>query len=255
MEQDKLIEMTGQSNYQSAPRLVVNEVLINGDGDIEQRDGQYVHKGGYFRKRIWVGKPEDAKPEDVRLGENVDVIFLKVRRKLVQRSNEGGIVRSTNEHNSADDVVSVFEEGKKVFTGSARKARETYDGLRTIQVVYALFVDGTKEPELVRVTIKGASLGSDSRDKKYPNFYEYLGSFGKEALCQYVTRLGVVLEEGKKKYYTVTFTKGERVAGDMLEMFVIPQLTNVHEHTQSVVKADDEGYGEMAVEECNGLPT
>lgn len=235
MDAQTLLEMTGQENYQGVPRLTLNEVLINGDGDIEEVDGQIVHKGGYFRKRLWIDKPENGRPEETNIGKDVKIIFLKVRRKLVQRSNDGQIVRSTNEHNTADDMVDVFEGGKKVFAGSARDGREKFDGLRTVQVVYGLLVDSTKEPELVRLTIKGASLGSDSRAKELPDFYQYLSSFGKEPLCTYVTNLGVASEQGKKKYYTITFTRGDRVGEDMMEMFVLPKLTLVHEHT---TKAD-----------------
>lgn len=234
MTPEQLREMTGQENYQGTPRLVLNEILLNGDGDIEEVDGKIVHKGGYFRKRMWVGKKEDAKPEDVRLGDRVKVIFLKVRRKLVQRSNDGQIVRSTNEHNTVHDIVDVFESNQSVFTGSARAAREKLDGLRTVQVVYALLLDGTKEPELVRVTIKGASLGSDARPKELPDFYQYLGSFGNTPLCSFITELGCVLEQGKKKYFTMTFAQGDRVADDRMPV-VIEQLQAVQEHT---VKAD-----------------
>lgn len=92
----------------------------------------------------------------MKLGDRVQVIFLKVRRKLVQRGDLGKIMYSTSEHNAATDVVDLFGKNGYIERGSAKALRERYPGLRTIQVVYALLLEGVKEPELVRITIKGA---------------------------------------------------------------------------------------------------
>src|SRR4051812_43355251 len=93
---EELAEMSGEAAYRSPRGLELNEILINGDGDIvENSDGTYTKKGGYFRKRILVGrKNNDEKPEEVNLGGEVSIIFLKIRRRLVERGDKGVMVRS-----------------------------------------------------------------------------------------------------------------------------------------------------------------
>jgi len=242
MNHDELKSLTGQENYQGGERLVLNEVLLNGDGDIETDEagqpittptGAVKRKGGYFRKRIWIGRTdENAKPEEVNLGPEIRIIMLKIRRKLVERTAKGEILRSTNEHNTVEDTVSVFEGRTKVFTGSAREARETYPGLRTVQYVYALLSQGsgTAEPELVRVTVKGASLGSEVRPENEPAFYRYISSL-KEPICTYVTKLGVLLEHGMKTYFSMSFAQAGAVPESLMPL-VLEKLQYVHEHTE-----------------------
>src|SRR4051812_31044401 len=92
---------SGESAMRGARPLELNEVSLNGDGGATQDSaGNWKPNGGYFRKRILVGKPKDQKPEEIDLGANIDVVFLKVRRRLVERGDSGKIVRSTVEHNS-----------------------------------------------------------------------------------------------------------------------------------------------------------
>jgi hypothetical protein len=206
-------EMTGEANYTSAPRMVLNEVLLNG-------------AEGHWRKRIWVNKADDAKPEEEKLGDKVQVVFLKIRRKLVERGRDGNIARTSNEHNTVNDTITIFEEGKEVYKGNAKQAREAYPALRTVQVIYALLLGG-KEPELVRLTLKGASLGSENRPKEYPDFYQYIGSFGENSIVEFVTELGVLSEKGKMSYYSATYTKGATVASEMVQ----EPLLKVHTYT------------------------
>lgn len=153
-EQD-LAAMSGEAGYRGGRGLELNEVSLNGDGDVKEiSPGKYEPVGGYFRKKILIGKPKDEKPEEVKLGESITVVFLKIRRRLIERGNKGEVLRSTNEHNSKDDAVTLFEgSGKtaKRTNGIASDLREKYEGLRTVQVVYALLVQGTGEPELVKL--------------------------------------------------------------------------------------------------------
>lgn len=219
MTPDELAKATGQANYQNTPRLVLNEVLLNGDK-------------GFWRKRIWLGRTKEndsEKPEEVELGENIQVIFLKIRRKLVARSKKGEITFSTNEHNTVNDTVAVYEGGKEVFKGTAKEAREKYESMRTVQVIYALFLDKNK-PELVRLTLKGSSLGSENKPEGVLDFYQYLGSFGEESITSYITNLGVVQEHGMKDYYSATYTRGQKV-DEALFKNVLENLDNVLVYT------------------------
>jgi len=212
-------ELTGQINYQSKERLILNEVLLNGDK-------------GYLRKRVWVGRTkadEMEKPQEVELGQTANVIFLKIRRKLVERGGKGEIARASGEHNTVNDAITIYENREEVFNGPAKEARKRYEGLRTVQIIYALLSMPVSEPELVRVTVKGASLGSDSKAEGVFDFYQYLGSFGDDPICDFVTKLGVVQEHGMKDYYAMTFERGEKVP-ERLRPLVMEKLQLVHDY-------------------------
>lgn len=222
--------MSGEATYRGPRPLELNEVSLNGDGDVKQiAPGKFEPKGGYFRKRILIGKPQDEKPEEINLGSTIKVVFLKIRRKLVERGDKGAIVRSTSEHTSKNDVVTLFDSktGKRV-VGVAADLREQYEGLRTVQIIYALLCAGPNEPELVRLIIKGASLGSEAKAENVMDFYRYLGSFrGDEHVWQYQTILSSVREEGAKSYYVIDFKRGDRL-DDASQEFAIAKLKDVH---------------------------
>jgi hypothetical protein len=203
---------SGESNYNAPRPLELNEVMLNGDGDVnEVTPGKFERKGGYFRKRLIVGNPKGEKPEEVNLGTEVRLVFLKIRRRLVQRGADGKIVRSTTEHNAPNESVFLYEDGsKQPVAGVASDLRTKHEGLRTVQHVYALLL-GAKEPELVKLVLKGASLGSDVKADGVTKFYEYLGSFGKEHFYEYETVLKPVFEQGKKSYFAINFVRGEKL--------------------------------------------
>ncbi|MBV9825181.1 MAG: hypothetical protein JO001_05860 [Alphaproteobacteria bacterium] len=221
MEQD-LDAMTGVGNYEGS-RLSLNTVSLNGNADIEERDGEYITLGGYFRKRLTAEQKKGEKPEEVKLGNSIKVIMLKIRRALQERDGER-LARWTSEHDGVDDIVELRSAyDKEVEVGSARRLREKYGNLRTVQNVYGLLLDGTKEPESVKIQIKGAALGSEAKADDVPTFYQYVSSFGKNAdgekehLRQFATVLSAVKEKGKtgKAYFTINFTRGEQLAADM----------------------------------------
>lgn len=228
---------SGESNYKGAQGLTLNEVSLNGDGDVrEVSPGQFIRKGGFFRKRILIGAKKDEKPEEENLGNPVSVVFLKIRRKLVQRGADGKIVRSTSEHNDKSDAVLLYEAGKQQpESGVAADLREKYEGLRTVQVVYALLLGHpTEEPELVRITIKGASLGSESKADDRTDFYSYLGSFkGDDHFYQYETLMEAVLENGKKTYFATNFKRGSKLSENNYA-YAMNKMRLVHEKCMEV---------------------
>ena len=209
-----LAAASGESTYRSARALELNEVSINGDADAREVDGKLVRKGGYFRKRILAGRTKkDEKPEEVNLGAPIKVVFLKIRRRLVERTSKGEIVCSTNEHNSKSNAVTLYVSAtKEQKRGIAEDLRKQYPRLRTVQVVYALLLDGKGEPELVRLTVKGASLGSEAKAEEVPTFYQYISSFPDgEHMWEYVTELHPVIEEGAKTYFAIDFKRGKKL--------------------------------------------
>jgi hypothetical protein len=216
-----LSELSGESAYRSPRAIELNEVSLNGDADVFETAGKLERKGGFFRKRILVGRTNrDEKPQEVDLGKSVSVVFLKIRRKLVERADKGEIIRSTNEHNTQKDAVMLFDSRtNQSVRGVAADLRKLHEGLRTVQVVYALLLSQTAEPELVRLTVKGASLGSEAKAKEVPDFYTYIGSFPRnEHIWQYATELTLALEQGRKSYYAINFTRAEKLDEETLAL-------------------------------------
>jgi hypothetical protein len=86
-----LSELSGESTYRAPRSLEINEVSLNGDADVKEiAPGKFERKGGYFRKRLLAGRTNrDEKPEEVNLGKSIHVIFLKIRRRLVERADKG----------------------------------------------------------------------------------------------------------------------------------------------------------------------
>lgn len=239
---DDLDSMTGLEG--GAPRpLILNILSLNGDAEIVEENGEYKAKGGYYRLLKVKDAPKGEKPEEERLGDKVNVVFLKIRRTLQQRSNDGELVKWTNEHTTPNDLVELHTQNVQgVEVGSARSLREKYEGLRTIQYVYGLlFRSMTAEPELVKIKIRGSSLGSEAKSKDVMTFYDYIyqdrkdEQGNKEHLRHYITELGAVKEQGKKTYFTMTFNRGGKLDENLCAL-ADQTLREVHEK----IKAQDE---------------
>src|SRR6266576_3229232 len=71
---------------------LLNEVSLNGDGSTDEVEpGKFVRKGGYFRKRVLTGnRNRNEKPKEENLGAPVKIVFLRKRRKLVERGGTDG---------------------------------------------------------------------------------------------------------------------------------------------------------------------
>lgn len=205
MDKKRLSEMSGENDAGSAPKLILNQIRFNGK------------KGVYVFENVKKGLIETVDPktgktkksyEKVGLGETIEVIFLKIRRRLYEfRKDQKAL--ATNEHNHAGARVTLFG-GEKIENGIASELREKYPKLRTQQVIYALY-----QGEMVRLIVKGASLGSTTKPKDVDDFYSYLSKFqGKndEHFYEYKTILSVGEEEGPLgSYFVMHFAKGDKL--------------------------------------------
>jgi len=193
---DKLSKLSGDKQTGQAPRLNVNQIKLNG------AKGDFVFEHA-TKGLIEINGKKTYQKEN--LGNQVEVIFLKIRRKLVQ-FRKGQKSLSTSEHNHPGQKVMLY--GDKPEKGVASELREKYPLLRTQQVVYALL-----NGEIVRLFVKGASLGSDSKAKDVTDFYSYISSFtGNEHFFLNKTILNAVEEQGDLgSYYVVDFKKGEKI--------------------------------------------
>lgn len=198
MDKKTLSEMSGENENGGAPKLVLNQIRFNGK------------KGTYFYEDVKAGLIEkDGKKTygKTDIGNEIKITFLKIRRRLYQfRKDEKAL--TTNEHNHIGCRVSLFGNDK-VENGIASELREKYPQLRTQQIIYALY-----RGELVRLIIKGASLGSKSKPKDVDDFYSYISKFsGKdEHFYEYNTILSVGEENGDLgEYYVMHFTRGNKL--------------------------------------------
>ena len=226
MNKEEMARKSGESNYRKPKKLILNEIKINGT------DGNFV-------KTLFT-KPKDAngKYEDENLKEEVKVVFLKIRRKLTQFEKGRGLVRNTTEHSVPTDTVMMYGDDQQ--KGVAKDLRDKFPGLRTQQVIYAI---DTGSKEIVRLIVKGASLGSENKAEGVMAFYDYLSSFGKdEHTWEYIT----VLTPAKEKsalgtYYCMSFGRGEKLSDAQLEK-VSEAMDEVCAHTD----AEDEYNGAKA---------
>ncbi len=223
---------------------VINRVALNGDADaVENEDGTMARPPINYRKMLMVGKDSKDKPETVDLGAPIEVLFVKVRRRLIARDSQGFQVMSSSQHGHPNHVVAIWSDNKLIDKGPAREMREKYEDLRTVQEVYALLPDG----EMVMVIIKGAALGSKTRDPKLPTFYDYLQQLDKEGgIFMRKTILGGALEKGAKTFYTPTFEMGRPATDEELAAVIekSDELTDLmakyDEEQASVVVSDAE---------------
>ena len=123
-----LQEMSGEKKF--APKLVLNEIRLNG------QDGKFYYKnvlGGL--KEVAGDVDMKERYEETELGDEVSLIFLKIRRKLVWfRKGKKSVV--SNEH--ADKTSRITLYGDMVEVGTNDELRAKYPLLKTQQVVYAL---------------------------------------------------------------------------------------------------------------------
>jgi hypothetical protein len=138
------------------------------------------------------------------------LVFFKIRRALSSYNPVVGGAR-TNEHNNKNERVVLYgpQKGQKEY-GIATSLREKYTDLHTQQIVYCY---DTEYDKVVKLTVKGSSLGSEKTAKGVTKFYDYLQSFkGEDSMTKYVTEMYPVAEEGPKGvYFALDFVRGREL--------------------------------------------
>lgn len=215
-----LKEMSGEKEV--APQLELNEIVINGN----EGNYYYVHK-----KKGLIEIDGEKGYEKENLGPAIEVVFLRIRRKLRQYV-KGQKPLSTNEHTSSADMLTLFG-GEKVIRGSNDELRKQFQGLRTVQIVYCLF-----KGELVRLVVKGASLGSEVKAKDVHDFYSYVSSFKKNGADDHFYEHVTILSNVKEKspmgnYYAMNYERGRKLAED--EMVAVEEnMGVVYDYVQAL---------------------
>jgi len=237
LTEEQLARLKAQSGVEAGgTRLpVLNRVSLNGNADAVEVEGTDTMKRPpvNYRKMLMVGKKSDERPETEDLGSPIEVTFVKVRRRLIARDSQGFQVMSSSQHAHPNNTVAIWSENKLIDKGPAREMREKYEDLRTVQEVYCLLPDG----ELAILIVKGAALGSKTRDEKLPTFYEHLQALEKVGgIFTHKTILGGVLEKGAKDFYTMTFEIGRPCTDEELANV----LDKSDELTEVMSKYDEE---------------
>lgn len=219
-----------------SPKLVLNEISING------KKGTFTYtnkKGGLVEAD---GKKRYAQED---LGESVQVIFMRIRRRLRQfRKDQKPLV--TNEHNTKNDMLTLFGD-PAVVKGSNDDLKAKYPNLRTNQIVYCLLKREGMEDEVVRLVIKGSSLGSKAKAKGTHDFYSYMSSFKEggsdDHVYDFITELYAIEENGDLgEYYAMSFRCLEeldqegkdKVAEKMIPVFNFIKASDAYFQTKKV---------------------
>lgn len=241
----ELSDAAGETHWRRVAPFELNEVSLNGSGEVSEiAPGKFERKGGFFRKRILVGRRNrNEKPEEIDLGKTVRIVFLRKRRRLVERGGtDGKILRATNEHDIPSDVVTLYDSlTEKSESGVAKDLRIKYGALRTVEIIYALLITDANQPELVRIPVRGASLGSEAKAETTTDLYRYIGSFaGSDHIWQSYTVLYPVLEQGKQSYFAIDFKRGDRIDDETIAKVVAPALRKVRDNCAAVDRARQE---------------
>lgn len=242
MDKENIAAMTGADMY--SRKFSVSEISLNGD------------KGIFYYRDKETKKGDDGKFAKEEIGKELSVVFLKIRRVLSVYKKTGGL--RTNEHNHKGDFVVLYGANDK---GTAAEIRERHQELRTQQMVYAFY---PPKKEVVRIVIKGASLGSENDSKDVVKFYDYLKTFGgDDHMHEYFTKLLTVGEDGPKGvYYAASFSRGVKLTEEQ-QSKVNAQIKEIHlaiqEMDENFKKRTIGGSGEIitagADEDDEEMPT
>jgi len=240
-EQD-LASMSGETTYQSVRLPVLDEIGINGN------DGKFYVKRKTLPKEKVVdefGETKETYPKEA-LGKTVELVWLKLRRQLIEKTNEG-VVRQTNEHNTKTDVVSIYHyNGQATEHGILASEINGDDGLypkmKVHQLVYAMDI---ATGHLYKLVIKGGSLSMQERPKEATLFYGYISSMGKDEHFYTMTNVmtSTIYKTSLGAKYYADFTKG-RVLTEEEKATVKENMTRLHaiiteyDKSKVTVKAD-----------------
>lgn len=193
---------SGDSDYKSMPAFTrYDEVKMGGSS------------GVFNLTRFSKDKVGDAY-ESVKCEEPVKVVFLKVRRKLVE-FEEKTLVRTSHEYNSPKQLITLSDGSQ----GEEKELKKQFPKLKAHIVIYALYKHGG-ETMTVKIPVSGSSLFTDDDDQPL-RFYNYMQTFGKDEFTfEYMTVMKSSAMQGDNgTYYAMEFARGEKLDDSAL-MFV-----------------------------------
>ncbi len=242
MNEQDLAMMSGEANYNNVQLPVYDEIILNGNDGIITK----VFKTKPKVKQTDEFGTEKEVYEREAVGKSIELVWLKLRRKLVEKTQDG-IIRQTSEHNTKKDTVTIYhyngqatQEGIPASTINGDTG--LYPKMKVHQIIYAMDI---ADNHIYKIILKGGTISMQEKVEGAVLFYDYIGSMGKEEHfytmtnvitgTPYKTKLGV-------KYYG-NFTKGRGLAIDEQKV-VGENMKEVHEK----LKAYDESKATQKVD-------
>lgn len=228
MNEQDLASMSGETNYQNVQLPVYDEIVLNGNDGIFTKIFKTKPKVK-VTDELTGGEKEVFEREVV--GKTVELVWLKLRRKLIEKTQDG-VVRQTSEHNTKKDIVTIYHYNGQatqdgILASSINGDTGLYPKMKVNQIVYAMDI---KDNHIYKVILKGGSLSMQEKLENATLFYDYIGSMGKEEHfytmnnvmtgTPYKTKLGV-------KFFC-NFTKGRGLALDE-QKIVGEKMKEVHD--------------------------
>lgn len=229
MSPEEINKMTGADNY-NRPQLTKRKSI--------RIDGK---KGGLIITYLNEPKDEFEGYRQEIINEPINVVFLKIRRRLMQGSKDQGIVKYTNEHDDINDSVSLFIKDGEKTEGPAKYLRELHPELKTEQIIYVRY-----KGEICKLSAKGLSLrGSDNTT----NFYQYISN----NRDWYKFQTKIVPTQGDE-YHFIDFQRGNDLSEEQLAE-VIKDIQEVYENCKEVDEAYSPKKEDKKIESESVTPT
>ena len=234
-----------ETNIQAAPTKEELAEIRGFTGEAEAAGGARVpslmfngETGVFARQKIdidgVVDVDEKGEPVIEEIGGVIDLVIVKVRRKVSTNSNHEEPLVYSNEHDAAKEEIALYsdETREQVNFGLFADLKPQYQTLRMCQVLYVFF-----QQRMYKLNIRGTSLDP---------FWKYLATFTKkDTVLRYKTMIGVEDEEkeirGKiYKYKIMKFARGD----------VMPKWRDIWEELKTL----DTQISSTAVKRANLLP-
>lgn len=246
-----LSHMSGEDNYKASLMPKYDEISLDGNYGVYK-----VKHVTQPKEKVMEDGKEKEKYPTTEIGKRLELVWLKVRRQLVESSDEGTI-RQTNEHNNKLDFVTIKHfNGQKEETMMASLINGDtgkYPKMKVRQIIYALdLTDG----HVYRVISKGMSNSMQTKPKEIVDgkevepvlYFDYIFNMGKDEHFYTQTNVMEAKEVKTKigmKFYS-NFSKGRDLTPEEMEL-VTAKMTEVHE---AIVKYDSTRVTTKVVEEA-----
>ena len=223
---ESLASMSGEKTYKTVPLPVFDEITLNGN------DGEYFERlktAPKIKEKDELGAEREVF-EKKPLGKSIEYVWLKLRRQLVERNNDG-VVRQTSEHNTKKDFVSIYHYNGQatednILASTINGEDGLYPKMKVNQVVYALDLESQK---IVKIIIKGSSLSMQEKLEDATLFYQYISAMEKDehfyTMTNVMTAKPYRTKLGIKQFSN--FSKGRALTEEELAL-VTEKMTIVH---------------------------
>lgn len=225
MSEIDLQTMSGENNMKTSGLPRYDEITLDGNYGkykVKEMTKELVEvvEGGVTKKKY----------PTYELGERIELVWLKVRRQLIE-SNDDGLVRQTNEHNTKNDVVTIKHwtgQGNETMVANTINGNTgRYPKMKVRQIIYALNLEDGK---VYRLISKGMSNSMKDKPEEAVLFFDYIFGMGKDEHFYSMTNVMESKEIKTKvglKYYS-HFTRGRALTEAEMEL-VKEKMKEVHD--------------------------